>query len=319
MRRALPRRGRRARRAVPRDARTRAPTSPAFILYTSGTTKDPKGVMHTHALHASRSGCRPSTGSTRGPDDLVWCTAGTGWAKSIWNVLLGPWSCGARDRPPRGRRSTRRERFELLERLEVTVLCQAPTEYRLMAKLDDLDASRPLAPAPRRLGGRAAQPRGDQGVPRRVRAHDPRRLRPDREHAARREPPRQRDPPGLDGAADAGPRRRGRSTSDGEIVPRRRGGRHRAARPSAERCSRATGTQPEETGGRVPRRVVRHRRPGDPRRGRLPLVHGPRRRRDPLGRVPDRPVRGRERAARASRPSPRARSSASPTPSAARS
>ena len=29
------------------------------------------------------------------PDDLVWCTAGTGWAKSIWNVLLGPWSCGS--------------------------------------------------------------------------------------------------------------------------------------------------------------------------------------------------------------------------------
>jgi len=29
------------------------------------------------------------------PDDLVWCTAATGWAKSLWSVLLGPWSCGA--------------------------------------------------------------------------------------------------------------------------------------------------------------------------------------------------------------------------------
>src|SRR3712207_6895689 len=27
--------------------------------------------------------------------DRLWCTSGTGWAKSIWNVLLGPWSWGA--------------------------------------------------------------------------------------------------------------------------------------------------------------------------------------------------------------------------------
>ena len=72
------------------------------------------------------------------PGDLVWCTAGTGWAKSIWNVLLGPWSCGAEivlhDSP-----FDPRERFELLERLGVDVLCQAPTEYRLMAKLDEIE------------------------------------------------------------------------------------------------------------------------------------------------------------------------------------
>ena len=75
------------------------------------------------------------------PGDLVWCTAGTGWAKSIWNVLLGPWSRGAEMLHEGG--FDAEERLRLLESLGVTVLCQAPTEYRLMAKQDEL-GSRPL-------------------------------------------------------------------------------------------------------------------------------------------------------------------------------
>ena len=70
--------------------------------------------------------------------DLVWCTAATGWAKSIWNVLLGPWSAGASIVLHEGAFDPE-ERFRLLSELGVSVLCQAPTEYRLMAKLDGLD------------------------------------------------------------------------------------------------------------------------------------------------------------------------------------
>ena len=121
--------------AVPACEDTRA-DEPAFILYTSGTTKDPKGVTHTHAYTYAKRMQAEYWLDAR-PGDLVWCTAGTGWAKSIWNVFLGPWSRGAEILLHEGPFDAR-ERFELLERLEVTVLCQAPTEYRLMAKLDDL-------------------------------------------------------------------------------------------------------------------------------------------------------------------------------------
>jgi acetyl-CoA synthetase len=108
------------------------PTDGALIVFTSGTTGEPRGALHAQRyLLGQRAQAEHWLGAR--PGELVWCTTATGWSKSARNVFVAPWLCGATALLHEGRFDPA-ERLEMIEREGVNVLCQAPTEYRLIAK-----------------------------------------------------------------------------------------------------------------------------------------------------------------------------------------
>ncbi len=114
-------------------ARTRG-DEPALCFYTSGTTKEPKAVLHTHAYtFAQRYTGEYWLDLQR--TDLHWTTSDTGWAKAAYGVLFGPWMNGTPTFMYDGRFDPERE-LDLLRRYEVSVFCAPPTEYRMLVKQD---------------------------------------------------------------------------------------------------------------------------------------------------------------------------------------
>ena len=110
---------------------------PLFLLYTSGTTGKPKGIMHTSGGFLTQASYTHHNVFDVKPDtDVYWCTADIGWVTGHTYIVYGPLSNGVTQVVYEGTPASPNEHrhFEVIEKCGVTIYYTAPTVIRMFMK-----------------------------------------------------------------------------------------------------------------------------------------------------------------------------------------